>query len=204
MTWKEFIHKEILEYCNRAGSRTFSLEDFYSEKEPLIVDFSPKNNNREAKVRQILQFLRDDRVLEFVDNHGHYTLRDIDLLTQEKQELATIDISKEPPERKEYVVETFVRNVGWAKKAREIYGEFCLVPDCKNTFKKEDGSPYIEVHHITPLCNGGEDGVWNLSVLCAHHHKMAHFALKYDRDKLQSLLHDKTHAILKEKGYFLP
>jgi 5-methylcytosine-specific restriction protein A len=47
---------------------------------------------------------------------------------------------------------------------------------CANTFKKPDGSPYIEVHHIIPLYEGGEDAIWNLAVVCAHHHKMAHFA----------------------------
>ena len=59
-----------------------------------------------------------------------------------------------------------------------------------NTFLKEDGSRYIEVHHIVPLHCGGEDGIWNLSVLCAHHHRMAHFAGLRERKQIEIDLDD--------------
>jgi 8-oxo-dGTP pyrophosphatase MutT (NUDIX family) len=69
-----------------------------------------------------------------------------------------------------------IEAVKWVKQAIDIFGYNCLFQNCGNTFLREDGIPYIEVHHIIPLCHGGEDGLWNLSVLCAHHHRMAHFA----------------------------
>ena len=75
-----------------------------------------------------------------------------------------------------YIREIFARDRGWVKQAKEKLGVYCLHPNCNNTFSKQDGAPYIEVHHIVPLCEGGEDAVWNLAVVCAHHHKMAHFA----------------------------
>lgn len=98
------------------------------------------------------------------------------MLKQEYDETKTIDLTKEKPEKKEYIVETYVRKVTWAKKAIEFFGDLCIFKNCKNTFFREDGSRYIEVHHIIPLFKGGEDSLWNLSVLCAHHHKMAHFS----------------------------
>lgn len=176
MTWKEFVYKHIVEYCNRLGSRTFSLKDFLKDKFMEFQKFRPNNKHIEAKIRQQLQFLRDEQLITFLDNSGHYTLRGIDLLEAEIQETKNIDLSKEEPEKKEYLIETYVRNVTWAKRAKEILGEFCLFHNCKNTFLRNDGTRYIEVHHIIPLCKGGEDGIWNLSVLCAHHHKMAHFS----------------------------
>jgi hypothetical protein len=188
MTWKEFIYREIIEYCNRKESRTFSLKDFYNDKENVISGFKPKNLHRLAKVRQQLQFLRNDGLLTFLDNSGHYTLRGINLLEKEKEETFSIDISKEIPEKREYLVETYVRNVGWAKRAKETFGFYCMFPSCNNTFIKEDGTPYIEVHHIIPLCSGGEDGLWNLSVLCAHHHRVAHFAELKTRFELEKTL----------------
>lgn len=176
MTWKEIVYQQIVEYCNRIGSRTFSLQEFYTDKESILKSSKPENEHRLAKVRQQLQFLRDDKLITFLDNSGHYTLRGVDLLESEKEEIKTIDISKESPEKREYIVETYVRNVLWALKARDVFGTYCIFNKCSNTFLREDGTPYIEVHHIIPLCKGGEDGLWNLSVLCAHHHRMAHYA----------------------------
>ncbi|MFH1897157.1 MAG: HNH endonuclease [Candidatus Desantisbacteria bacterium] len=192
MTWKEFIYQQIVEYCNRIGSRTFSLQEFYTDKEPIIKLFKPENQHRPAKVRQQLQFLRDDKLITFLDNSGHYTLRGVDLLEPEKQEIKTIDISKESPEKREYLVETYVRSVSWALKAIKIFGKYCIFNKCSNTFLREDGTPYIEVHHIVPLCKGGEDGLWNLSVLCAHHHRMAHYADVQTRINVENYLLKET------------
>lgn len=175
MKWKQFVYQQIIDHCNSVGSRTFSLKEFLKDKLEAFKIFRPNNKNIEAKVRQQLQFLRDDKLISFLDNSGHYTLRGIDLLKPEAIETNTIDLSKEMPEKKEYLIETYVRNVTWAKHAREIFGEFCLYNNCSNTFFREDGTRYIEVHHIIPLYKGGEDGIWNLSVLCAHHHRMAHY-----------------------------
>ncbi|MFH0774203.1 MAG: HNH endonuclease [bacterium] len=192
MTWKDFIYQQIIEYCNRMGSRTFSLQEFYNDKEAIIKEFKPDNMHRPDKVRQQLQFLRDDQLITFLDYSGHYTLRGIDLLEAEKQEIKTIDISKEQPEKREYIVETYVRNVLWAIKAKEVFGKYCLYNKCSNTFLLENGTPYIEVHHIIPLCKGGEDGLWNLSVLCAHHHRMAHYADVQTRENVKKYLLKET------------
>jgi len=53
---------------------------------------------------------------------------------------------------------------------------------------------YIEVHHIIPLHAGGVDGIWNLSVVCAHHHKMAHFANIKTRKDIESVLLKETEC----------
>jgi predicted HNH restriction endonuclease len=129
-----------------------------------------------AEGKQGLQKFRFRSASVFLDNSGHYTLRGIDLLKPEAEETKTIDLTKEAPEKREYLVEVYVRHVAWARKAREVFGDLCIYNGCNNTFFREDGIRYIEVHHIIPLCNGGEDGLWNLSVLCAHHHRMAHFS----------------------------
>ena len=188
MKWKEFTYQQVIEFCNSSGSRTFSLQGFLKQKKVLFQEFRPGYKDIEAKVRQTLQFLRDDGLISFLDNSGHYTLRGVDLLESEIEEIKTIDLTNEEPERREYIVETYVRNVTWAKKARDILGEHCLFQNCDNTFLREDGSRYIEVHHIIPLCNGGEDGLWNLSVLCAHHHKMAHYSNHKTRMSIQNYL----------------
>jgi len=188
MKWKDFVYQQVIDHCNHFGSRTFSLQDFLRAKLQIFQNFRPDNKHIEAKVRQQLQFLRDDNLVSFLDNSGHYTLRGIGLLAPEAEETKTIDLSKEIPEKREYIVETYVRNVAWSRQAKEILGDMCLYNNCTNTFFREDGTRYIEVHHIIPLCRGGEDGIWNLSVLCAHHHKMSHYGDARTRNSIERLL----------------
>lgn len=174
------------------------------------------NNTVAAKIRQTLQFLRDDGFLSFVNNRGAYTLRSVPMLNHEIEAIKEVNLwdlresAQQPgmadidqplfekskaiamPETREHLVETYVRHKGWAKKAKETFGTDCLVCPCDNHFNKPDGEPYIEVHHIVPLCEGGEDGVWNLSVLCAHHHRMAHFADEASKTDIRNYLLQKV------------
>ncbi|MFM8444644.1 MAG: HNH endonuclease [Methylococcus sp.] len=182
------IYLQVIEHCNTTGARTFSLQDFIKERLSIFQDFRPDNKHIEAKIRQQLQVLRNAGLITFLDNTGHYTLRGVDLLDSEKEEIASIDLSREEPEKREYLVETYVRKVKWAKQAIDKLGYNCLFHNCVNTFVRDDGIPYIEVHHIIPLCDGGEDRLWNLSVLCAHHHRMAHFADVNTRLSVKELL----------------
>lgn len=50
--------------------------------------------------------------------------------------------------------------------------------ECQNKapfIRKSKGTPYLEVHHITPLSEGGEDTVGNSKALCPNCHRKAHF-----------------------------
>lgn len=186
-TWKGFIQQLVIDYCNERGSRTFTLQEFQTAKEAEILSFSDANKHPLDKVRQQLQFLRKDGILTFVDNRGTYTLREPVILHGELSEESVAFVHEKEPNKQEYIRETFARDRGWVKQAKEKFGSYCLHPNCKNTFNKQDGLPYIEVHHIIPLFEGGEDAVWNLAVVCAHHHKMAHFADMQSQNELRKL-----------------
>lgn len=188
MTWKDFVYSLVIEYCNERGKRTFTLQEFFTAHEKDFHEFKPNNRHILPKVRQQLQFLRDDGLIQFLDGHGTYTLRGIDLLKGEVEDEKIQEISKEAPEKREYLIETYARNRGWVREAKEKFGFYCLYPQCHNTFKKPNNEPYIEVHHIVSLCDSGEDAIWNLAVVCAHHHKMSHFSDAPTRKKLQSIL----------------
>ncbi len=211
---KEKVLEEIIIFCNKQGARTFTLKEFHAVHLPVFEAFLPNNKNVAAKVRQQLQQLRNDGAITFVDNRGTYTLRQIPLLDHERKALAANDLQAlekelghlklaKPAvisEKREHLIETYVRNTGWAKKAKSIFGTQCLIEECTNRFIKPDNKPYIEVHHIVPLCEGGEDGIWNLSVLCAHHHRMAHFARKSDRHDIRNTLEREVTRRLDEQG----
>lgn len=53
-------------------------------------------------------------------------------------------------------------------------------------FLTSDGSPYLEVHHVTPLSQGGPDVVENSAALCPNCHRRCHYA--HDKDVLSNNL----------------
>ncbi len=189
----------LIEYCNIKGSRTFSLKELNAHYQDYsIINIGGKTP--QATVRRLLQELRDDKLLSFMSKQGFYTLggEGLDfLLNEEKIELSNIDMSKEQNKNKiEYTRETYYRNTTLAKQAKQKLGLFCLYPKCKNTFLKDNNKPYIEIHHITPLHKDGLDMLENLSVVCAHHHKMAHFSDITTRLKMEKILTQETKSKL--------
>ncbi|MBD3232358.1 MAG: hypothetical protein GF315_01395 [candidate division Zixibacteria bacterium] len=197
MTWKKFIYRLIIEFCNDRGNRTFTLKEFTDNNKQEIKNFRPSAKTPFNTVRRVLQELRNDDLISFVDYSGTYTLRGVDLLRGEVEDEKLAEVESQPPIRKEYLIETFVRDIGWVREAKSRFGLYCMCPGCINTFRKQDGNPYIEVHHIIPLCHGGEQGIWNLSVVCAHHHRMAHFADSRTQNQLQSVLKTEVEERLK-------
>lgn len=186
-TWKDFTKGLVLGFCNDRGSRTFTLQELLKSRETEILNFRAENKHPFDKIRQQLQYLREDGVLSFVDNRGTYTLRKPEILENELSDKGLELLQTHDCEKKEYLRETYTRDRGWVKEAKNKLGSYCLHPNCSNTFKKNDRLPYIEVHHIIPLFEGGEDAIWNLAVVCAHHHKMAHFADDETRDSLKRI-----------------
>lgn len=45
-------------------------------------------------------------------------------------------------------------------------------------FRRLDGEIFLEVHHIIPLSEGGEDTVANAEALCPNCHREKHFGMK--------------------------
>jgi hypothetical protein len=56
---------------------------------------------------------------------------------------------------------------------------------CKNNapFVKENDQPFLEVHHIVPLAEGGADIVENAAALCPNCHREAHYGKLKDNIK---------------------
>jgi len=51
----------------------------------------------------------------------------------------------------------------------------CEMPDCNEALIiRDDGRPYLEVHHIDPLGNGGADDLMNVAALCPRCHRFLH------------------------------
>lgn len=63
--------------------------------------------------------------------------------------------------------------------ARKRASYSCEILECKsNDIFLESGEKYIEVHHIIPLANGGDDSIENTACLCPNHHREIHLGKK--------------------------
>ena len=60
----------------------------------------------------------------------------------------------------------------WVLKNAQGACEACSSPA---PFNKSDGSPYLEVHHLRPLSEGGSDIVENCIAICPNCHRRLHF-----------------------------
>ena len=78
MTWKDDVYVELLRYTEENEMVEFTLEQFYDHAEDRLAAKYPDNDYVRAKIRQILQRLRDDGQLEFVDDDGTYRFVELD------------------------------------------------------------------------------------------------------------------------------
>lgn len=69
MSWKSEVYDVIEQMCPVGGY--FTLADMYQYADALQQKH-PGNAHINDKIRQILQYLRDDGLIEFVDNQGEY------------------------------------------------------------------------------------------------------------------------------------
>lgn len=92
-----------------------------------------------------------------------------------EQRLARLATAATQPVKR--VVSTYVYNRNPDVVAEALYRakgqcQSCLKPAPFN--RKTDDTPYLEVHHIKPLAEGGDDTLENTKALCPNCHRKAH------------------------------
>lgn len=69
----------------------------------------------------------------------------------------------------------------------------------KELFRRaSDGTPYLEVHHIIPLSNGGIDDLSNACALCPICHRLLHHGIKEDKEKILKNITESRKKQLKK------
>ena len=99
---------------------------------------------------------------------------------------------KSTPSKRTTTSETYERDQGVVSYALQRADGFCELCDKPAPFKKKDDTPFLEVHHIDFLSNGGYDSIDNVSALCPNcHRKMHALAIQSDISKLKSKAEEK-------------
>jgi 5-methylcytosine-specific restriction protein A len=73
-----------------------------------------------------------------------------------------------------------------------------LCEACANQapFYSEDGSPFLEVHHVKMLADGGPDQVTNAVALCPNCHRRFHHGV--DRESLVTSLYQQVRRLIRQ------
>lgn len=98
------------------------------------------------------------------------------------------DQSRGEPGYRSAVTKVYQRNaniINYTLRRANGICELCKTPA---PFKKKNGDPYLEIHHIIPLAKGGPDVIDNTVGLCPNcHRKMHSVGLSDDIKKLNML-----------------
>lgn len=95
--------------------------------------------------------------------------------------------AKGKPKKKSVTRDDFVRDPYVVQGAIIRSGNICEMPGCgAPLFFKNDGTKYLEVHHVIPLAENGDDTLGNVAALCPHCHREHHVGR--DRVKKRAIL----------------
>lgn len=90
------------------------------------------------------------------------------------------------PPRQDRTVSDFRRNSAVVAGALARAMGRCEMPSCsRDTFVRADGTTFLEVHHITPLAESGEDTMVNAAALCPTCHRELHYGSERLRKREQ-------------------
>ena len=70
----------------------------------------------------------------------------------------------------------FERSAAVVEAALGRAGGICELCEMSGPFKCLDGRPFLEVHHVVPLSEGGEDTLNNVAAICPNCHRACHFS----------------------------
>lgn len=93
------------------------------------------------------------------------------------------------PSQIDKIVKIYPRNTTLKNYIKRRSHYICEMPNCNyQGFRKESGEAYIEIHHVVPLSEGGEDSINNTVALCPNCHRALHYAENKEELKM-ALLH---------------
>ncbi|MEW9796658.1 HNH endonuclease [Alteromonas sp. CYL-A6] len=181
-----FIKKEIYERLAERFDRTEKSFEFRMQNISHVLA---------QQGREWIKGLRPAK------NVGANVTREIELLLAEVENCAPTDVAsfnsqvealrkKQPsmppignknPAKIETTATSYKRDPSVVAWVLNEAGDTCESCGCSSPFLKEDGLPYLEVHHVIRLADNGSDTVDNAVALCPNCHRALHHAV----DKLE-------------------
>lgn len=174
------IHFQNKTYHNIINELTYSDEINISENSS-IIDINGNLFNGLKSLRDAaelyLKFLIEQNISTY-EEYQKLLAENIDISRKSAHEDRLSRLKNAPKRPKGRTVSTaiYIRNPDVVAEVLLRANGIC--EKCNNEapfIRKSDNTPYLEVHHIDQLANGGDDTVENAQALCPNCHREAHF-----------------------------
>ncbi len=161
-----------------------SNKDFISAAMNTRLTSSMRRAHSIGAVEYIVSNLKSSSSDIDIQNFDEHTIEEEIKLSKakaitQKERLDILDNSTKKPQKKIVKQIVFQRNQYVVAEALFRANGFC--GRCKQPapfYRDNDSTPYLEVHHIKTLAEGGDDTLENVIVLCPNCHRQAHFGKK--------------------------
>ncbi|UBM61354.1 HNH endonuclease [Candidatus Sulfidibacterium hydrothermale] len=164
---KDFI-KEAINTCQLPQMREAHSKG--------VIEYLTKNYSGEVS-SPIYELTNLPTIDEFIEDEKLKIKRARKLSKSKRLEKLKKSITK--PKRKIVSQFVFQRNPYVVAEVLERANGICEKCGKRAPFLKDiDGSPFLEVHHIIPLAEGGNDTIENAIALCPNCHRHAHYGKK--------------------------
>lgn len=124
------------------------------------------------------------------------TREELEAKVRDLPSTAAMPTGQSNPERKTTTVDTFVRDARVVRYVLDAADGNCEVCGNPSPFFKEDGEPFLEVHHAKRLADGGSDTAKNAIAACPNCHREFHYGA--NRDALRVLVYSKVGRLVAE------
>lgn len=180
-------------YYNLNFDKSYKLKSIITEKEIIEnadfygCEFEKVHNNTQDKFHYRL------------DNPSKEFKIFINKLVEEQYKplpIDTIPQGNKNPSKTEVTTLQYSRDkeiVAWILQNSNGYCECCKE---KSPFNKEDGSPFLEVHHMKQLSENGSDTVTNAIAICPNCHRELHYGI--NNKILMEHIYSSVKRLLKE------
>ncbi|MDO6520731.1 HNH endonuclease [Shimia thalassica] len=176
----------------RVRSRSSGFDEVSSSGqsyEKIVVDHADQFPDEVVKIAQ--ERLADFELVMPTDDRTELDARVGAILS--RPEMLAEPPAGNPRPRKELAVGTaYVRDPRVVAYTQTRAAGVCELCREEAPFRKSDGTPYLETHHVQPLAEGGPDTVENCAAVCPNCHRALHSA--ENRNRLAEKLHTSIFA----------
>jgi len=157
-------------------------------------------------LRDLISYMSiGDEILFTHDSHNIYIYNITQGSTDETEDAVYSQINMEllanrannvnpRPGQIQQTVRVYPRNNILKNYVKRRSNHACEMPNCDYiAFTKMDGEKYIEIHHVVPLSEDGEDSVLNTVALCPNCHRALHYA--NNKEELRQVLLDYLSSL---------
>ncbi|MCG3152819.1 MAG: hypothetical protein GEEBNDBF_02123 [bacterium] len=198
-TWVIDVADALVDYVQERNRPDLNVSNLASFAGPDFADVYPDETDIESRIFQILELFATLGILTRDETPGSYLAHPV--LVEREQVVANkldrMDIKRAT--KREYTIECAVPYTGLKGLAVLLYGNTSFIGE-ELTFATPEGTPYIEVHHIQRLAQGGNESLENLCLLNPFHHKWCHFSTEDEilrmQQELQGLVKTKLEALI--------